>query len=153
MSNFRPLSFLTSSSKFFEKIIYTRIYAHVVQHKILSNKQYGIRSGLFTNSACYTLIQEFLSAMNNKHTDGGICCDLSKAFDCVNYKILLSKLEHYGIRGIFGALIKWYLTERYQKVALQDKTNTVIYSNWEFVKHGVPQGLILGPLFFFIIHK
>ena len=75
--------------------------------------------------------------MNNKHTVGGIVCDLSKAFECVNHKILLSKLEHYGIRGTFGALIKSYLMERYQNVALKDKTNTVNYSNWELVKYGV----------------
>jgi len=88
--------------------------------------------------------------MNNKHTVWGIFCDLSKAFDCVNHKILLSKLQHYGIRGSFGALIKSYFTERYQRVALKDKTNTVNYSNWELVKHGVLQGSIFGPLFFLL---
>jgi len=72
--------------------------------------------------------------MNNKHTVEGIFCDLGKAFDCVNHKILLSKLEHYGIRGTFEALIKSYLMERYQRVALMDKSNTVNYSNWELVK-------------------
>jgi hypothetical protein len=81
-----------------------------------------------------------LSAINNKHTDGGIFCDLSKAFDCVNHRILLSKLEHCGIRGTLGALIKSYLTERYQRVAMKNKTNTTNYSNCELVKHGVPQG-------------
>jgi len=64
--------------------------------------------------------------------------------------ILLSKLEHCGIRGTFGPLIKSYLTERYQRIALKDKTNIVNYSNWELVKHGVPQGSILGPLFFLL---
>jgi len=87
--------------------------------------------------------------MNNKHTARGIFCDLSKAFDRVNHKILLSKLEHYGIRGTFGALIKSYLLERYQRVALKGKTNTVNYSHRELVKHGVPQGSILGPLFYY----
>ena len=143
MSNFRTISLLTSFSKIFEKIIYTRIYAHVVLCKILANKQYGFRSGLSTDNASYMLIHEVLSAMNNKHTVGGIFCDLSKAFDCVNHRILLAKLEHYGIRGTFGAIIKSYLMERYQRVALKDKTNIVNYSNWELVKH--------GHLFFFYI--
>jgi len=152
-SNFRPISLLISFSKIFEKIIYITIYAHVALHTILATLQYGFRSSLSADNASYTLKQEVLSAMNNKHTVGGIFCDLSKAFDCVNYKILLSKLEHYGIRGSFGALIKSYFTERYQRFVLKDKTNTVNYSNWELVKHGIPQGLILGPLIFFIICK
>jgi hypothetical protein len=62
----------------------------------------------------------------------------------------LAKLEHYGIRGTFGALIKSYLTQRYQRVALKDKTNTVSYSDWELVKHAVPQGSIHCPLFFLL---
>jgi hypothetical protein len=59
--------------------------------------------------------------MNNKLIVRGIFCDLSKAFDCVNNRVLLSKLDYYGIRGTFKALIDSYLKERYQRVTIKKK--------------------------------
>ena len=153
MSNFRTISLLISFSKIFEKIIYTRIYTNVFPYKILANEQYRFRNNLSTNNATYTLIHEVLSAMNNKHTVGGIFCDLSKPFDCVNHRIILAKLVHCGIRCTFGGLIKFYLTLRYQRVALKDKTNAFNCFNWELLKLGIPKVSILGPLFFLIKHK
>jgi hypothetical protein len=77
---------------------------------------------------------------------GGIFCDLQKAFDCVNHNILLTKLEFYGITDIAYKLIKPYLEGRYQRVVLNNNS----YSNWCEIKHGVPQGSILGPLLFLL---
>ena len=74
------------------------------------------------------MINRILTGMINSLEVGGIFCDLQKAFDCVNHKILLDKLEFYGIDGKFKILIKSYLRGRYKK--------------------DVPQGLILGLLFF-----
>jgi hypothetical protein len=121
IANFRPISLLTSFSKVFEKIIYSRLYQHVVQNQILVKEQYGFRNKLSTDKASYTLIHEILTALNNKQIVGGIFYDSRKAFNCVNHRILLTKLEQYGTVGKFRALIKSYLTERYQRVVIHNK--------------------------------
>jgi len=84
IKNYRPISLLIPFSKILEKIIVKRIQEHVTQYQIVLNEQYGFRRGVSPDNAIYTLIQEILLAMNNKQIVGGIFCDLSKAFDCVN---------------------------------------------------------------------
>jgi hypothetical protein len=92
-----------------------------------------------TDRASYISTHQILTALNNKQIAGGIFCDLRKAFDVVNHKILLKNLEYYGIVGKVNALVKSYLSERYQRVVMQNNNNNS-YSDWEMVKHGVPQG-------------
>jgi hypothetical protein len=53
--------------------------------------------------------------MNEKKMVGRLFCDLQKVFDCVNHKILLTKLEFYGLTGTILKLMKYYLEGRYQK--------------------------------------
>ena len=65
----------------------------------MSKEQYGFRRGFTTQNAVYKLINEVLNALNNKQIVGGIFCDLTEAFDCVNHDILISKIEKYGIIG------------------------------------------------------
>jgi hypothetical protein len=73
---------------------------------------------------------------------------ISKRLHCVNHKILLDKLEFYGIEGKFKTLIESYLTGRHQRVALGNITDSNNSSKWEVIKCGEPQGSILGPLLF-----
>jgi hypothetical protein len=58
-------------------------------------------------------------------------------------------MRFYGILGLANKLIKSYLQDKYQRVLINTE-NSNIFSEWEQVKHGVPQGLILGPLFFLL---
>jgi hypothetical protein len=96
------------------------------------------------------LINNILTAINNKLLVGGIFCDLQIAFDCVNHKILMDKLEFYGTERKFKSLIDSYLTRTYQRVVLGNRTDSNNSSKWEIIKCGVPQGSILGPLFFLL---
>jgi hypothetical protein len=58
--------------------------------------------------------------------------DLDKAFDCVNHDLLMKKLKFYGIVGNASALVKSYLSDRYQRVLMDDnQTHSNILSEWE----------------------
>jgi 2C-methyl-D-erythritol 2,4-cyclodiphosphate synthase len=107
-------------------------------NNILVQEQYGFRTHSSTEQAAFTLINSILTAVNNSQIIGGIFCDLQKAFDCVNHKILLEKLEFYGVEVKFKTLIESYLTGRYQRVALDNITNNNNSSKWEMLKCGVP---------------
>ena len=75
----------------------------------------------------------------------GIFIDLQKAFDTVNHEILLKKLEHYGFRGIIIDWFRSYLHERKQKVTINGYV-----SETRIIKHGVPQGSVLGSILFLL---
>ena len=83
--------------------------------------------------------------IENKNHVIGAFIDLSKAFDTINHKKLLLKLEHYGIRGVCLNLLSSYLTDRTQYTKFH---NTL--SDPCPIEYGVPQGSVLGPLLFLV---
>jgi len=72
VSNYKPVSLLTSFSKIFEMVMLRRILKHLTKYNILSTEQYGFRVGLRADNATYKLTTEILNTMNNKLLAGGI---------------------------------------------------------------------------------
>ena len=85
------------------------------------------------------------NAIDNGNYGYGIFIDLKKAFDTVNHTILLKKLEHYGIRGVPLQWFESYLSDRKQFVSVNGHSSDELE-----MKHGVPQGSVLGPLLFLL---
>jgi len=96
-SNYRPISLLPVFSKIFEKVICNRLIDHLHNNVILNMHQYGFRSEKSTKNASYVLLNEILTALNNKQMVEGIFCDLHKAFDCINHTMLSEKMKFYGV--------------------------------------------------------
>ena len=134
-NNYRPISILPIFSKFFEKAIYNRLISFINKHNILYEHQYGFR----LNYLIIQLVEKVSSSVDNKELSG-IYLDLSKAFDTVNHKILLTKLEHYGIRGLALKRITSYLTNRIQFVEYNNTS-----SDHKTVTCGISQ---MTPIYF-----
>ena len=144
-SNYRPISLLTNFSKIFERAMYKRLITFVEQYEILYCYQFGFRKNHSTSMALIHLVNKITSAIDRKETTAGVFLDLSKAFDTIDHDILFDKLEHYGIGGLALTWIKSYFFERKQFVEFNQTC-----SSEQTNKCGVPQGSILGPLFFIL---
>jgi len=143
-SNYRPISLLSHFSKIFEKLVSTNLLSFLAQNSILCPQQFGFRQGLSTSLALLKLQDHILEQNSKKLFTCAIFLDLKKAFDTVDYQILLGKLSQCGLGGSTNKFFESYLSKRQQFVYAND-----IKSNTRYITCGVPQGSTLGPILFY----
>ena len=110
---------------------------------IFSDYQFGFRKGISAEQYLITLMKIWKKFIDNNESFGALLTDLSKAFVCVNHELLIAKRHAYGLDNSSLKLIHSYLNNRQQRVRIDNE-----FSKWSDIKDGVPQGSILGPLFF-----
>ena len=113
---------------------------------LVSFRQFGFRPKHSTVDAIAELTERIRLMLDRKSSVPLTSyLDLKKAFDTVNHKRLLSKLDSYGIRGPLLRLFKSYLSDRKQLVQINN-----VQSELKDIQCGVPQGSVLGPLLFLL---
>ena len=115
-SGYRPVSVLPVLSQLFERVLQARLVGFLDRHRVITLGQYGFRLGRSTAMAVLDMVERVRGAWSRGNAALGVFIDLKKAFDTVDHRLLLAKLEHYGVRGGALGLLESYLGGRSQYV-------------------------------------
>ena len=135
------LSVLTNISKIYEKLLYHQLSKYF--DSLLATNQCGFRKGFSSQYCLLVMLEKFKEAIDRGNQFGALLTDLSKAFDYIDHKLLITKLYEYGVSSSALNVISSYLKRRTQRTKIND-----CFSARSSIEYGVPQSSILGPLLF-----
>ena len=143
--NYRPVALLPITSKILERAVFAQVVEYFEGNNLFHPSHHGFRSMHNTGTALLQMFDTWLDALEMDHISAVILLDLSAAFDVVDHRILLEKLEMYGITADSLTWFDSYLTGRAQKVFIEGALSDSLP-----LHAGVPQGSVLGPLLYVI---
>ena len=144
-SNYRPISILSILSKPLEKHLRQNLQSHFTRYSLFHPNQSGFMKNHSCQTALTNLIEQWHANINNNILSGAVFADFTKAFDVINHTLLLRKLNLYGLSPEAIKLLLSFLFNRRQVVLQGSETSSLM-----LLKHGVPQGSVLGPILFSI---
>ena len=142
--NYRPVSVLPTVSKVFERLLDKQIIDYMGHY--LSSVLCGFRKlnkGYNAQHVLVRLLEKWKTSKDNGENIGTVLMDLSKGFDCIEHGLLLAKLNAYGFSRKALRFVTSSLENRHQRVKVNGS-----FSAYKQLSLGVPQGSVLGPLFF-----
>lgn len=168
VNNYRPISLLSVFSKLFERCIKNRLVKYLDENEILSDLQFGFRSGRDTNDAILAVTEEVYSELDMGGKVAVCAMDLSKAFDLVDHSVLIYTLNKIGIQNKALELLRNYLAGRTQEVKIKgssvqpsnqtSESNLNSDTNIVETTHlsdtistrpfSVPQGTVISPILY-----
>ena len=91
---------MASLSKIYEYVVFEQLSAYMETDRLFYSDQYGFRPGHSTELASVRFVNDLIQQIDTFNIPISILIDLSKAFDTLDHKIMLSKLRYYGISGV-----------------------------------------------------
>ena len=144
-NNYRPISLLSNINKIYEKCMHIYLTNIFQMNKLFISHLFGFCNGYSANHALNSLSEIIRKALNEDKFGCGAFIDLQKVFDTVNHDILLSKLNHYGVKEASYQRFKIYLTGRQQYTTIAHQKSDLCN-----IKYGVLQGSVLKLLSFLL---
>jgi hypothetical protein len=144
MKNYRPVSNLPLLSKLLERVVLIQLQDHIKRNGLLDDFQSAYKKNHSCETALLYIMNNLVSNADSKQVSLLALLDLSAAFDTIDHRILLSRLNQTF--GISGMVLRWfesYLSDRSQMVSVDGKV-----SQPAALRFGVPQGSVLGPVLF-----
>ena len=114
IKNYGAISILPVVSKIIENVMHTQLTDYFTMNKLFTSQQYGYRENRSTELAALELMDRNLDTLNRNLTPVNVYIGLSKAFDCLDHNVLLSKLKFYGLNDNAIRFLKYYLSDRDQ---------------------------------------